>query len=490
LGASTPQNKLLSILVPVYNERPYVKACIERVLAAPLPGHLSREIIIVDDASTDGTDTILAALAAEHPGTIVVLRQSTNKGKGAGIRRAIEEMKGSYAIIQDADLEYDPSDYSVLLQPILEGLADVVYGSRFVVRTMRRVMFYHHRIGNHLLTMLSNIFTGLDLTDMETCYKAFRADVLKTIPLRSNRFGIEPEITAKIAKRGCTVYEVPISYRGRGYLEGKKIGWRDGAAAIYTIIKFALIDDCFNEEWGHAILHSISHARRFNNWMVDEIGPYMGDRILEVGSGIGNVSRFLPKRERLTVSDLDPKYLTILQDTFGDNSIVDVTHLDVTSDADVQALGEGEYDTIVFLNVLEHIDDDEGAIRRLRKLLAPGGRMIILVPQYKWLFGEYDKQVNHKRRYNKSELEALLDGCDMSVEALRSFNMPAMLGWWLFSVVLRRKGMGKLQLKLFDMFVPFFRIVESVLPCPGISLICVGRIPAEECSNGETHSSD
>ncbi len=204
-----------SILVPVYNERAYLRRCMERVITAPLPYNLQKEIIIVDDGSTDGTDKVVRELAAEYPDMVQVFFQEKNQGKGAALRRAIQEMTGEYAIFQDADLEYDPRDYQVILQAMRDGHADVVYGSRFAARTMRRVFNYHHALGNKFLTHLSNMTTGLDLTDMETCYKAFRADVLKTIPLRSNRFGIEPEITAKIAKRNCTVFEVPISYSGR-----------------------------------------------------------------------------------------------------------------------------------------------------------------------------------------------------------------------------------------------------------------------------------
>ena len=300
---------MLSILVPVYNERAYLGRCIERVLAAPLPGGLAREIILVDDASTDGTTDLVRAIATRHPGTVRAFFQQPNQGKGAAIRRAVQEMRGQYAIFQDADLEYDPREYVDVLRPILEGHADVVYGSRFASRTMRRVLNYHHALGNRFLTGMSNWFTGLNLTDMETCYKVFRSDVLRTIPLRSNRFGLEPEITAKIAKRNCVVYEVPISYYGRSYSEGKKIGWKDGVSALLTILKYWVIDDCFEERTGHDILRDLSHARRFNLWMVRTIQRYLGLRILEIGSGIGNISHLLPQREKLTVSDVDSVYL-------------------------------------------------------------------------------------------------------------------------------------------------------------------------------------
>jgi glycosyltransferase involved in cell wall biosynthesis len=234
--------KTLSILIPVYNEREYIAQIVGRVLAASIPENFRKEIVIVNDAAEDGTADILQELAKAHP-EIRVFDQHKNMGKGAAIRRAIQEMTGDFAIIQDADLEYDPADYPILLKPLLEGLADVVYGSRFATREMRRIVHYHHKLANLFLTHLSNFFTGLDLTDMETCYKAFKADLIKTIPLRSNRFGIEPELTAKLARRKAVFYEVPISYHGRSYGEGKKLGWKDGVSAIWTILKYWIFDD-------------------------------------------------------------------------------------------------------------------------------------------------------------------------------------------------------------------------------------------------------
>lgn len=240
---------LLSVLIPVYNEEAFLEQVVLRVLAAPLPPLMERELVIIDDASTDNTRQILQKLATAYP-EIRPFTQSVNVGKGAAIRRAVQEMRGDYAIIQDADLEYDPNEYAVLLAPILAGHADVVYGSRFAARSVRKVLYYPHKIANQFLTFLSNLTTGLDLTDMETCSKAFRGEFLKTIPLRSQRFGIEPELTAKIAKRGVSVYEVPISYHGRCYREGKKITWRDGIAAIFTILKYWIINDHTKEPDG------------------------------------------------------------------------------------------------------------------------------------------------------------------------------------------------------------------------------------------------
>lgn len=232
----------LSVLMPVYNEKKTLAEIVSRVLKQRINGIAALELVIIDDASTDGSTEIIEQLADTYQ-QIKPIFQKQNWGKGAAIREAIEVASGDIAIIQDADLEYDPNDFQLVLTPILQGDADVVYGSRFMTKGNRRNLYSKHVLGNRFLTYLSNRFTKLNLTDMETCYKAFHLQTLKTIPLRSNRFGIEPEITAKIAKRKLRFREVPISYHARTYAEGKKIKWKDGVAAIYIILKYWLIDD-------------------------------------------------------------------------------------------------------------------------------------------------------------------------------------------------------------------------------------------------------
>ena len=323
------ESRLLSVLVPAYNEVGTIRALLDRVRAVPI----RKEIIVVDDCSTDGTRAEIEAYRRETPDTpenrLVVVFHEQNAGKGAAVRTAVSRVTGDIALIQDADLEYDPMEYPRLLQPILDDYADVVFGSRFSGGP-RRVLFFWHTVANRLLTLLSNMCTNLNLTDMETCYKVFKADVLKRIPIRSDRFGLEPELTAKVAHLRCRVYEVPISYHGRGYAEGKKIGWKDAFSAVWTILQFRFRPDIGREDAGYTTLRRVQVLRRYNAFLWEQLKPFVGQRVLEVGSGTGLLTAYLASRQRVLATELDPEYVALLERTYAGRPNIEVRRLDLS----------------------------------------------------------------------------------------------------------------------------------------------------------------
>jgi len=465
----------LSVLIPVYNEEYTVDEILDKVREVELPDGLQREIVTVDDCSRDKTRQRLQDYAAKHP-EVQVFWHDVNRGKGAAIRTAIEKATGDIIIIQDADLEYDPSDYPKLLKPILNGDADVVYGSRFLASEYKRVLFFWHSWGNRMLTLFSNILTDLDLTDMETCYKVARADILKSIPIRCNRFGIEPELTAKFAKRGCRIYEVPISYRGRTYQEGKKITWWDGVKALCIMVWFWMVDDLYNEQYGHRILHQLSQAHRFNRWMADMIKPWMGESVLELGAGIGTMTQRMLPRQRYVTTDIDPLHLHYLRNLYSHNRRVEVDEVDVEKPEHFKPHA-GRFETVVCLNVLEHVKEDVAGMRNIFSALKPGGRACILVPRSMALYGSSDEVLEHQRRYTEEELAAKLKEAGFTIDKLFTFNRATVPAWFINGRIFKRKDFSRVQLKIFDSMVFILRKVDAWLPWKGLSLIAIARRP-------------
>jgi glycosyltransferase involved in cell wall biosynthesis len=464
----------LSILVPVYNERAVVERSLSLVLAAPLPEDMNRELIIVDDCSTDGTSAILERIAATES-RIRLIRHPVNRGKGAAVRTAIQYASGDFCLVQDADLEYDPSEYPRLLKPLLDGYADAVFGSRYLRGEQTRVLPFWHSMINKGLTLVSNMFCNLNVTDMETCYKVFRTDLLKSIPIRSDRFGFEPEITMKSAKRKLRIYEVPISYHGRTYEEGKKIGWKDGVKVFGVILHFWLIDDLYVEPYGRGALNNITGTPQYVSWMTSLLRPHVRDTVLELGAGIGNIAaRMMGKRAHYIASEKDTLYLHALRNRFLRTPNVSVQQLDPSSPADFEPLRES-VESVLCLNVLEYVENPHMTLGYIREALQIDGVLLVLVPQGTGLYGTVDQTLGHKRRFKLRELQQLLEQNGFEVVRWEQLNKIGVPAWWIFGRLLKRKHIGKITLKLFDKTVWFWRWVEHLLPWPGLSLIAVAR---------------
>jgi glycosyltransferase involved in cell wall biosynthesis len=467
----------LSVVIPFLDERHLLAEVVRRVLAVRLEGIGEIEVLLVDDGSADGSGAIADRLAAEHP-AVRSLHHPSNRGKGAAVRTGIEAATGDFLLVQDADLEYSPEDYPALLRPFFESGADVVYGSRFLTGTYRRVLYFRHTLGNRFLTFASNLFTDLNLTDVETCYKAFRAPLIKSIPLRSDGFGFEVEVTAKVAKRNCRVFEVPVRYAGRTYQEGKKIRWTDGVAALGTILRYWVIDDVFKaDEVGAGILKSLERARRFNRWMADRLRPAVGDRVLEIGAGIGNLTTQLLPRDRYLASDVGRVHLDYLESLRVGRPYLEVARIDAEEPSDF-APHAGQFDTVVCVNVLEHLDRPRQALANFWTALEPGGRLVAYVPQGRWLTSSLDRALEHRRRYHRASLEAEVREAGFAVESCRHFNRISVLGWLLNGKLLGRARLPRWQVKLFDLLVPVLRLLDGFLPWPGLGLVLVARKPA------------
>jgi SAM-dependent methyltransferase len=461
--------KKLSVLMPVYNESRTLRTIVSRVFASPV--ELEIELVCVDDFSTDNSLEVLKGLAAEDE-RITVITQPHNMGKGKAIRTAIDHMTGDVAIIQDSDLEYDPNEYPKVLAPILSGDADAVYGSRFASSEVRRVLFFWHSLGNKLLTTVSNMANDLNLTDMETCYKAVTADVLKSLRLTSDRFGLEPEITARLAHSGARIYEVPISYYGRTYAEGKNIGWKDGVEALWLIFKFRFIDNKATTDPGHTTLESLGLAPSVSAWMLRTFLPFLGDSVFEAGCGSGNITSHLLGRKYLKVVDIDPIHVQAVRKRYGhlENVHVSVEDLEAASTYDA----EEKVDSVLCINVLEHLDKPDFAVEGFSRIVRPGGHALVLVPAHDWLFSSADVALEHRHRYKTTELRTLLESAGFEVIKCHQFNRLGVLGWYT-NKLLGRTTITKLQARLFGLLLPLAKVVERLSFLPGLSIVAVAR---------------
>jgi glycosyltransferase involved in cell wall biosynthesis len=457
--------------MPIYNERWTLSEIIQRVLRSPVS--LEIELVAVDDCSSDGSWELLQQLAAEDA-RIKPIRHPQNRGKGAAIRTAIDQMTGDVAVVQDADLEYDPNEYPILLTPILEGKADAVFGSRFTGHS-HRVLFFWHMVVNHILTLVSNMLNDLNLTDMETCYKMVRADILKRLRLEAETFTLEPELTCRLSQWGARIYEVPISYAGRTYDEGKKIRATDGIKAMWQMFYSKFLNPQFTNHSGFYVLTAVSKAMCYNHWLFRQMKGFFGRRLLEAGAGIGNFSGMLLNRERLMLTDNEPMYVSTLRQRFHSRGNVQVECADLTDPETLGRWRNEQFDTILCTNVLEHLGPDEQVLRGFYETLAPGGCCIVVASAGKWLYTGIDRTLGHQRRYTRKELRQKMADAGFQVTYSKQFNRIGALGWAVSGHLLRRRHLSPTQMIWFDRLWPLTRALDYVLPIPGMSLMMVGR---------------
>jgi glycosyltransferase involved in cell wall biosynthesis len=481
----------LSVLVPVYNERFLVAESLTRLGVLRDSPHLSHiQIIVIDDGSTDGTERILKdlrdqpAFRSDERLEWVFLRHESNLGKGAALRAGIVGATNDITIVHDADLEYDPADIERIVGVCIENDADAVFGSRFAGGEVRRVLLFRHQLGNRLLTFLCNLVSNLNLTDTWTCYKAIRTSLLKSIPLESNDFRIEPELAIKLAKREARIFEIPISYYGRGYQEGKKINWRDGLLALAAIVRFALSDNVYCEdEYGSHILARLGRAPRFNLWMADTIRPFCGERTLEIGSGVGNLTRMLVPRLTFVASDINPLYLQTLHNLEFNRPYMAAAYCDVNDLSSYPATASG-YDTVICLNVLEHVEDDRTALSNIKSVLAEHGKALILVPYGPWNYGTLDKILGHRRRYDRESLARLASESGFEIDTIIEFNRTGTIAWFLNGKLMRRQTFSLPQIWLLNLLTPLMRRVDRFLPLPPLSVIAV-MVPRRDAEQAQ-----
>jgi glycosyltransferase involved in cell wall biosynthesis len=481
----------LSVVVPFYNELRTLPTVVERLLGVDFGAlGLETELIFVDDGSTDAGRSLLDPLPRED---VRLLVHDANRGKGAAIRTGLEAATGDILCIQDADLEYDPRDLPALLEPILDGDYEVVYGSRF--RGSAAGLYYTHRVANRLLNLMVNVAFNRYLSDVYTGYKVFTRRAFRGLRLTADTFTVEMELTAHFLRKGLVIFEVPISYRARTYAEGKKIHFRDGFLAAGAVVRYRLRrapertgpaahgapdePGVMRAVEGGATIHTLgledlAAAHRYRRYLHGLLAPYLGPSVLEVAAGLGDFSAQLLDRDRLVVNDNDPICVRALEARFGGRPGIEILPAEVG-----KLKVEPPVDSVVALNVLERLDDDVAGLRSMAGAARPGGRVLLLVSGYPSLAGAFDDALGNLRRYTPDSLRAAVEAVGLVPEIVRPVNLLGGVAWWAAVRVARQARPTPTLVGLYDrLVVPAERALERrVQPRFGQSVLCVARVP-------------
>ncbi|MBX3413390.1 MAG: glycosyltransferase [Pirellulales bacterium] len=457
------------MLMPIYNERWTLAEIVRRVLASPVD--LEIELVAVDDCSSDGSWELLQQLATADA-RIRPFRHAVNLGKGGAIRTAMDHMTGDLALVQDADLEYDPCDYPQLLEPLTAGLADAVFGSRYL-GTPRSANHLWHTLVNRFLTVTSNLFTGLNLTDMETCYKLVRTDILRRLKIQAKTFTFEPELTSRLAQWGARIYEVPVRYEGRSLLEGKKIRPIDGVKALWEIFRSAMLDPQFTSDLTHYELTARQNARAEQKALAAEVAPHVGRRVLDVSAGQSSLGTRMLSRDHVVLADSRGEYVESLRRRFAVRENTSIEQADLFHDADLARWQQGRFDTVLCGDLLERVDDDRAALARLATILPEHGHLVVTA-----LGGPLtaaDQALGRRRRYTLAELSARVEEAGFEVvQTHESGKLSALLTRALG--IFSEPGVpSPRQVAWNDRLLPLTRWTDRVLPSAGSRLTVVGR---------------
>ncbi len=455
----------VSVIIPSQDSRATVAEVIRRTRALPGVG----QVVVADAGSRDGTADEVERLSRQGLCELVRLPRL---GRGSTVREALPHARGEVAVILDPDLSYEPRDIPALATPILDGRADMVLGSRFL-DGKRPIAGFWDALGSRTLATLAGAAVDLNLTDLGTGAKAFRTSAARGLELRAKGSGIDAELVAKFARMRYRILEVPVRFWPRH----ADAALREKAELLLAAIRYAHTDDAENEHGGYRTLLVMDQAPRYAEWLANVMRPHLGQRVLEVGAGIGTITRHLVDRELVVPLDMEPRYVQQLENAFRGRANVRPLCADAAK-LDLDALRRERFDTVILSNVLEHIEDDAGALRRFREILVPGGRLLLVVPALQAIYGSMDREVGHFRRYSRRGLAKVVAQAGYGVENLRPMNPLGVPGWALNALLLHRTEVPELQLRVYDRLVPALAALERHWQPPiGLSLFCVANVP-------------